>query len=284
MPDASPSTVRLRKIGRSLRHLREEAGQTLKTAGRHLERSGSSLSLIENGLQPLRLRDLEHILNRYQVPLPESAALMTLAEQQQQSGWWTSYKDFVSHETLDRVSLEFSASRIMTTETTFIPGLLQTEDYAHALNRAGLPDAPAAVVSRYVDFRLQRQQILKRPDPTHLYATLDEGALRRIRGGRYVMRAQLKRLLNESEQEHVFLRVLPFTADAGPHYVGQFQLVDIGTPPILSVVLVDHLTGHWILEDEAQVERFREKSNMVEPSTLSEAESRTLIQSVMSDL
>lgn len=124
------STVRLRKIGRDLRALREESGHTLKTAGRHLERSLSSLSCIENGLQWLRLRDLGFILDQYKVPTHLRAALMTLAEQELQSGWWDDYKDLISPQALGYASVEWDTADLISTETTFIPGILQTEDYA----------------------------------------------------------------------------------------------------------------------------------------------------------
>ncbi|TDC74478.1 helix-turn-helix transcriptional regulator [Actinomadura sp. 7K507] len=284
MSEATLSTTRRRKIGRVLRHLREESGYTLKTAGKHLERSPSSLSQIENGVQWLRLRDLGFILDRYNVPTDLRAAMMTLAEQDRQPGWWDDYKDLVTPEALDRVSLEHDASRIITTETTFIPGLLQTESYARAVNTTRVPVRPDNIVERYVRFRLARQEVLRRNSPTLLQVVLDEAVLRRPRGGRQVMRSQLRRLLNDSEQEHMLLQVLPLAVDPGPAYVGQFQLIEIGSPSILRAILIDHFTGQWILEDEAEASQYHEKFTALRSSALDEPTSRDLINRIISEL
>ncbi|MFA1548153.1 helix-turn-helix domain-containing protein [Actinomadura chokoriensis] len=283
MSEATLSTTRRRKIGRVLRQLREESGYTLKTAGSRLERSPSSLSQIENGVQWLRLRDLGFILDRYNVPTDLRAALMTLAEQDRQPGWWDAYKDLVTPEALDRASLEHDASRIISTETTFIPGLLQTESYARAVNFTRVPVRPDDVIDRYVAFRLARQKILRRDRPTSLEVVLDEAVLRRIRGGRQVMRSQLRRLLNESEQEHVLLQVLPLSVDPGPAYVGQFQLTELGNPTILSTVLTDHFTGQWILEDDKDIYQYHEKFTDLRTSALPESPSRELINRIISE-
>ncbi|MFF4239608.1 helix-turn-helix domain-containing protein [Actinomadura geliboluensis] len=283
MSEATLSTTRRRKIGRVLRRLREESGYTLKTAGAHLERSPSSLSQIENGVQWLRLRDLGFILDRYNVPTDLRAALMTLAEQDRQQGWWDAYRDLVSPEALDRVSLEHDASRIITTETTFIPGLLQTESYARAVIRGLTPKHPDATLERYVEFRLARQQILFGGSPAILEVILDEAALRRMRGGRDVMRSQLRRLLNQAELDNVLLHVLPLAVDAGPAYVGQFQLLDIGAP-ILSTTLTDHPTGQWLIEDDEQVDQYRRIFEEVRSACLPEAASLDMIHSIMSEL
>ncbi|MDL4770909.1 DUF5753 domain-containing protein [Actinomadura xylanilytica] len=284
MPEASPSTVRLRKIGRTLRTIREESDHTLKTAGRLRERSSSSLSLIENGNQPLRLRDLAFILDRYAVPTDLRAALLTLAEQEHQSGWWDTFKDVVTHGGRDRATLEDCASLIVSTETTFIPGLLQTEEYASAVIRGIRTSHSPSTLNRYVEFRLARQGILRRAEPATFNVIIDEAALRRVRGGRHVMRAQLRRLLNDSEQDHVSIHVSPLTAEAGPDYAGEFQLTDIGSPPILSVVRADHLTSQWTEEDDAATTQYREVFEQIRSSTLPESASQDLIHRIVSEL
>ncbi|WP_021598834.1 helix-turn-helix domain-containing protein [Actinomadura welshii] len=284
MSEATLSTTRRRKIGRVLRQLREEAGYTLKTAGKQLERSPSSLSQIENGVQWLRLRDLGFILDQYNVPTDLRAALMTLSEQDRQPGWWDAYRDLVTPEALDRASLEHDASRIITTETTFIPGLLQTEAYARAVIQGIVPRHLPATVERYVEFRLTRHEILERAEPPMFEVMVDEAALRRMRGGRTVMRSQLRRLLNQSEIDYIVLQVMPLAVDAGPEYAGQFQLLDVGTPPILSVVHTEHLIGQWVLEGEAETTRYRHTFEQHRSSALSESASRDLINQIISEL
>ncbi|TDC46430.1 XRE family transcriptional regulator [Actinomadura sp. KC345] len=284
MSEATLSTTRRRKIGRVLRRLREESGYTLKTAGKHLERSPSSLSQIENGVQWLRLRDLGFILDRYNVPTDLRAAMMTLAEQDRQPGWWDDYKDLVTPEALDRVSLEDSASGVIITETTFIPGLLQTEEYARTVIRGITPRHPATVIDRFVEFRLMRQRILDRLPATNLGVVLDEAALRRMRGGRQVMRSQLRRLVNQSERENMQLNVLPLAVDAGSDYAGQFELLDVGRPSILTVVLTEHLAGQAIIESTQETVHYRETFERIRSLSLHETASRDLINQIISEL
>lgn len=104
-----------------------------------------------------------------------------------------------------------------------------------------------------------------------------------MRGGRNVMRSQLRRLLNQAELDNVLLHVRPLAVDAGPAYVGQFQLLDIGAP-ILSATLTDHPTGQWIIEDSEQVDQYRTIFAKVRSSCLPEAASLEMIHSIMSEL
>jgi transcriptional regulator with XRE-family HTH domain len=189
--------------------MREESGYTLKTAGHRLERSASSLSIIEKGMQSLRLRDLRHILDTYGAPPDLHQALMTLAEQEQQPGWWNDFRDIASHSDLDYASLENSATAISSIATGLVPGLLQEEEYARTVIRAGLPADQVAQTNHFLAYRVARQQILERSNPPLLHVVIDEAALRRVRGGRTVMRAQLDKLIRQSIHEHVTLQVMP---------------------------------------------------------------------------
>ncbi|GAA2101674.1 helix-turn-helix domain-containing protein [Actinomadura alba] len=285
MPEEPPSSARLRRIGRTLRELREAKRMTLKAAGHRVERSSGSLSLIENGLQPLRLRDLKHILDVYGAPDGTlRVGLMELARQARQTGWWTDFKDVLSPSGLDYASLEYDATLLDAIETQFIPGLLQTEAYTRAVMESSLVERQIGKADQLVAFRMARQQILRRPDPPQLRTILDEATLRRVRGGREVMRAQLHQLLNESQRDHITLQVLPFSCMADPGINGASTMLEIGRPSILSAVLVDHLTGRLTLEDEADLVRYRETFERACAVALSETDSRTLIQRIISEL
>jgi transcriptional regulator with XRE-family HTH domain len=284
MAESPPSTARLRKIGRVLRQIREEAGLTLNAAGRRIERSGSSLSLIEKGTQLLRLRDLKHILDVYDVDSDTHHALMTLAAQQHQHGWWEDFKDTISRQDLDYASLENDAARLQAVETRFIPGLLQTEDYARAIAHSDPGERDTRRADRFVEFRMQRQEILRRSSSPHLHVVIDEAALRRHWGGAHVMRVQLECLLDESHNDHVTLQVVPFACVAEARVSGTFMLLDVCHPPILSVILLDHLNGRWILETEEDLVRYRQAFAQVSAVALSESDTRGMIQRIISDL
>src|SRR4051794_35814789 len=203
--EESTSTARLRFIGRRLRELRDDQRLTLVTAGRQIERSSSSLSLIENGHQPLRIRDLKHILDQYGLHDHSTLRhdLLELAQQQSQQGWWTEFKDLITSHDADFASLEFSATEMDLFDRGFIPGILQIEEYARSIMRSTRSTERLAQTERWIAYRLGRQQIFSRPDPPRLRIVLDEAALRRTRGNAEIMRAHLDHLLQETEHEGI---------------------------------------------------------------------------------
>jgi transcriptional regulator with XRE-family HTH domain len=282
MAESPPSTARLRKIGRVLRQIREEAGLTLNAAGRRIERSGSSLSLIEKGTQLLRLRDLKHILDVYDVDSDTHHALMTLAAQQHQHGWWEDFKDTISPAARDYASLEWSATHLDAFEMGFIPGLLQTEDYARSIVRSDLREAKSDKLERFLEFRMERQQILDRPAPPQLRLVIDEAALRRTRGSRAVMHEQLRKLLDSSQKPHITIQALPLSCVDDLEVSATFWMLDINRPPLLSTVLLTHLTGRLHLESESDLERYRSAFEQLRASALSEADSQALIERIVS--
>ncbi|MGI8336170.1 helix-turn-helix domain-containing protein [Actinomadura scrupuli] len=277
------SSVRLRHIGRSLRELRERARMTLKAAERHLDRSASSLSRIEQGQQPLRPRDLKYILDVYDVAPGPHRALMTLAEQERQNGWWSEFKDVISAPDLDYASLEWDAARLDSVETQFIPGLLQTEEYAHAIMRSSLSGSLLGRTDDLLAFRMARQRILRRADPPRFHTVIDEAALRRPRGGPETMRAQLHRLLDVFDQDHITVQVLPFSCAADPGISETFSMLALGLPPILRVVLINTLTGRRTLDLDANLIRYREAFDRVRAVALPKQESRVLIHRIFSE-
>jgi transcriptional regulator with XRE-family HTH domain len=284
MQEAVASSVRLRHIGRTLRELRDKAGMTLKTAERRLDRSASSLSLIEKGQQSIRPRDLKYILDVYEVGPDLHRALMTLAEQERRQGWGQEFKNVISTADLDYASLEWDATRIDAIETQFVPGLLQTEGYARAIVRASLADDKLGGAESFVKFRMARQRILRKTDPPRFRVVIDEAALRRARGGPAVMRGQLHRLLDDSAQSHIVVQVLPFSCAADPGVNEMFSLLEIGEPSILSTVLISLLAGRRSLEDGTELARYRETFERACEVALSETDSRTLIQRLASEL
>ncbi|MCW2939910.1 MAG: DNA-binding protein [Actinomycetia bacterium] len=287
MREESVSSTRLRRIGRALRELREESGSTLKKTGRQVERSGSSLSLIENGLQPLRSRDLKHLLDVYSADPTLRAALMTLVEQEiehKQHGWWLAFGDLLSAADRDYASLEYDASALDAVETRFVPGLLQTAEYTRAIIRSNPAMPRSEHAEQYVEYRMARQRILRRDDPPRLRVVIDEAALRRARGGPAVMRAQLHRLLEESHRESISLQVLPFSCTTETGVSAAFWTLEIGYPSILTVTLITHVTGRLLLEEERDLDAYREAFRRVREVSLSESESRAVIHRIISEL
>jgi transcriptional regulator with XRE-family HTH domain len=278
-------TVRRRRLGRELRRLREDRGLTLEAAARRLDRTFSSLSKIERGMQGLRQGELAFILDQYGVTGEDlRQALLALRKDANKKGWWQRYKDALSLSAMDFISLEADATAMRIFEALRIPGLLQTEDYVRTMIRAGTspphPDEQDALVA----VRLTRQQILTRPDPPRLWVIISEAALQQNVGGSQVMGAQLGRLLEVAQLGNVMLQVLPNSAGATPGLDGPFTTLDIGERGELSIVYVDTLTRAWYLEDDEDLRRYRLAFDHLCAAALSQRDSLVLIERVMSEL
>jgi transcriptional regulator with XRE-family HTH domain len=208
---AGPTAVRM-LLGARLRHLRQTAGITRDHAGRTIRSSGSKISRLELGRTGFRPDDVANLLALYGLSDEgERTVLLGLATAANTAGWWHSYSDIVPAWFEPYLGLEQAASVIRGYEVQFIPGLLQTPDYARAVIRLsdGISEADA---EQRVTLRMHRQQVLHRTAPPHVWAVIDEAALRRPIGGRAVMRAQVEHLVHMSRHPHVTIQVMPFSA------------------------------------------------------------------------
>ncbi len=282
MIDAPP--VRRRLIGAALRRFREQAGFTLDDAARILECDRSKISRIETGQRGVRPKELGELLVEYGVEPSRRDALLALARQARQVGWWQSYSEVLYDAYQDFISLEASASAIWTYEAQLVPGLLQTEDYARAIAGASLVGESQEEREQFVQARLIRQQVLTREQPVQFWAILSEGALRQLVGGPQVMRAQLRHLSDiGSTRPNVNVQILPFAAGAhaatsGPHVIMKFP-----EAPDLGVVYLEGQTGGIYLESTDEVARYTLVFEHLRASALSTAATMRLIEEVARD-
>jgi transcriptional regulator with XRE-family HTH domain len=275
-PGDSPTAIRM-LVGSELRRLREERGLSRAEAGDAIRASESKISRIELGRVGLRLRDVADLLTRYGlVSGPDREALLARVREASRPAWWQPYSDITPDWFSRYLGLESSATLIRTYEAQFVPGLLQTEDYARAVVRLGFGSASAADVARRVRLRLERQQaVLQRPDPPTLWAVVDEAALRRPIGGRKVMRDQLEALIGVvTKVPNVRLQVMPLAAGGHAAAGGSFTILRFGKqrPHLKDVVYVEQLTHALYLESRADVEAYFDAVNRlyVEAAPLSE--------------
>ena len=209
--EAGPTVVRI-LLGARLRRLRQAAGVTRDSAGNAIRASGSKISRLELGRTGFKQRDVSELLTLYGVgDAAERAVLLSLARQANTAGWWHSYGDVLPTWFESYLGLEQAAVIIRSYDVQFIPGLLQTPDYAAAVARLA-DGASEADVHQLVTLRMRRQQVLHRDSPPHLWVVIDEAALRRPIGGRAVMLAQVDHLIRMSRRPHVTIQVMPFSA------------------------------------------------------------------------
>src|SRR4051794_31284148 len=208
-PEGTGPTARRIILGAQLRRLRERAGVARSDAAWSIRGSDSKMSRLEAGKVGFKERDVADLLTMYGITDEgERELLLDMTRRSNEPGWWQPYGDVLPDWFEDYVGLEMSASRIQTYELLFVPGLLQTEDYARAVITGGHPDRAGDDDERRLAVRMRRQQMLGRRDAPTLWAILDEAVLHRPIGGHSTLVAQLERLLDLASLPNVVVQVL----------------------------------------------------------------------------
>jgi transcriptional regulator with XRE-family HTH domain len=278
---ASPS-MRRRRLAAELRKLRDQSGLSVTEVARRLGWQASRLSRIETRQSGIAAPDLRKLLDFYEAGDDGYRGhLAELARRVNERGWWQKYAGLIGSEYADLIGLEAEARVIRSYEQELVPGLLQTPDYARAAIRASRPADTTAEIGRRAEIRMERQELLARPDPAppRFNVVLSEAALRRPVGGYDVMRAQIEHLTRPRDRANVTIQVLPFDAGAHPSMVGPFTMMTFHDPDDLGVVNIEYATGSVFLEDPAELRAYDEQWSALQASALSADDSQSLLKS-----
>jgi transcriptional regulator with XRE-family HTH domain len=286
-PATGPTVLRI-LLGAQLRRLREAKGISRDEAGYLIRSSDSKISRMELGRVGFKERDVADLLTLYGITDDqERQALLGLARQANTPGWWHRYGDLLPGWFQAYVGLEEAATLIRTFEVQFVPGLLQTEAYAHAVIAQGNPGAPAEEVERRVDLRLQRQRLLTRSGPDgsrpRLWAVVDEAALRRPIGGQQVLRGQLEHLVEATELANVTLQVLPFRVGGHAAEGGAFTILRFGEPDLPDVVYVEQLTSALYLDKGDDVDVYAAVMNRLDVESAPPHETVAILNGILQE-
>jgi len=256
VPAGSGPTVRRILLGSQLRRLRERRGISRDDAGYSIRASGSKISRLELGRVSFKNRDVEDLLTLYGVADPaERAAMLARVEDANKQGWWQPYAEILPSWFQRYIDLEESASLIRGYEVQFIPGLLQTEEYARAVI-SRRPGVSKDVVDGRVHVRMTRQKALGRSDGPRLWMVLDEAAVRRRIGGRRVARAQIARLLELTDHPALTLQVTPFSVGSNAADGGAFSILRFPDPDLADLVYIERLTSASYLDKREEVDEY----------------------------
>ncbi|MDQ0792277.1 helix-turn-helix transcriptional regulator [Streptomyces sp. B1I3] len=278
---ASPTALRL-VLGAQLRRMRGEAGITPDVAAARIRCSTAKISRMETGHSPCKERDAADLLALYGVTDPvRTAEFVDLVRKAGQRGWWRNYADVLPDWFEPLVGLEEAAASIRTYEGHYIPGLLQTAEYAYAVVRSGHHLEPVEITRRRVELRLRRQELLHRRDAPKLWVLLDEAVLMRPTGGAGVMREQLAHLLAMTELPHVIVQVAPFevTAHTSPgNAITYLRFAMAGLP---DVAYIEHLTNATSVNKQESTDEYRWILDSLSAQSPSPAESRRLLEKAL---
>jgi transcriptional regulator with XRE-family HTH domain len=284
MSSQQSPTVRARRLGFELRRLREAARLTAEQVADHLDCSQPKISRIESGRGPFRILEVRAMIELYGATEVESEALLSLLKESKEKGWWAAYRDVLPAEYSVHIGMETEAASIRTYQSLFVPGLLQTESYARAVIRDAAINISPDEVDRRVAVRTKRQEVLHRDKPLWLWAILDEAVLRRLVGGREVVREQLRSLAEMSAMLQVTVQIIPFSVGAHQGMVGAFEIVEFTEPVDPDVVYVEALAGDLYVERESDVRSYTIAFDHLRAAALSKSASVDLVKTLADDL
>lgn len=210
----------------------------------YLGRCGRSQAFIEDFLKRYR-----SAFNPYVVQVPDNLRTMAMAESM--------------------------AEKITSYDLTYMPGLLQTEEYATALYVArGV--LTQDMIEAAVRFRMERQAILRRHDRPTCTFYIHENALRLVVGSNEVMEDQLMRLLFHT---HV-IRIVP--AASGPAGVLLANYVLWEYEKRSSVAYTHSDLAKVFVQDEVGAKRCRSIFARLDALALDEGQSRSMVADLAS--
>jgi transcriptional regulator with XRE-family HTH domain len=279
MPVSIGPTVRRRRLGSELRRLREAHSFKLEEAADQLGLAASTLSRIETGKAPTRTAYLMTMFEMYGVEDPgQRQVLIEMAREGHRKGWWAVYDDVLPTGFDVYVGLEAEASALRVFEDQVVHGLLQTEGYARTVMTSVRRWQDTRQIDRSVELRMGRQRVLTGSDPLKLWCILNEPVISRMIGGPEVMREQLGRLLEASQQPNVTLQVLPLSSGVHPALNGPFCILEFPERGDQDVVYTEGVAGHAYLERDAEVRSCAEVFDLLRAAALSPADTVKFIE------
>jgi transcriptional regulator with XRE-family HTH domain len=272
MPDSASPLAHRRRLRNELRAARLEKGLTQEQVATAMEWSLSKMSRIEKAKTGISTNDLKALLPLYGITAQDrQEELLVLARASRQTPWWRGYGDVAPSTLLELIDYESAATAVSQFEPMFVPGILQTEDYALAVLRACYgAQSPA---ERLVDLRTRRRDLLVSEGAPTFSFVLDESVIRRPVGGPVVMRNQLTYLISLADLPNVTVQVVPFAAGVHPGMKGPFKVIESDDEPDEDVAFLEGPHGDIISDDPEETGRHLETFHRLAQLALGPSES-----------
>ncbi|MGH3567029.1 MAG: helix-turn-helix domain-containing protein [Pseudonocardia sp.] len=280
MQDYEP-TVRSRELGEGLRRAMERAGLNGKHAAHLLGLSPSWVSRLLSGKRHATAVQVAGFLAICRVTGAERDRLLELCDEQHNPGWFQQHGSRHPQQLVTLIDHETKAVAISNFESTLMPGLLQTGEYARALIRdAGT--VPVDEVDDRVAARLARQSLFSQDHPARFIFYIHEPVLRLPVGGPVVMADQLQHLQRMSLRPHLTLRVVPVALGVHAAINGSFLLMEFAE--FKPVVYLESEISSLYLETPAEIEAYQRILGVLAETALGVGESGKLIAALATEL
>ena len=260
MADGGSPLVQRRHLRAELRRARQAAQLTQEQVASEMDWSLSKIIRIEAGSSGISANDLKALLHLYRVTDSEQVdALLVLARAARERSWWSAYRDVAPSSLLQLIEYESSGAVVRQFETLFIPGILQTEDYARAVIQNYYDERPGSdMVRGLVELRVRREELFESNNLPLFHFLIDEGAVRRRVGGSSVMRRQLQRLIELSDRPNINVEIIPYSAGLHPGMKGPFKVIEFADPSDRDIVFLESPRGDIISHDPEEISSYRE--------------------------
>ncbi len=256
-------------------------GLSREQAADATEINRATLYRIETAQARPQVRTLRALLDAYGVPAARQDELVTILKLAKEESWLHAASEGLPDQYATYIGFENEAKGLLNYESSFVPGLLQTEAYARVAIPGGDPELPPDEVENRVEARMARQA---RRDPSlDLRVIIDEAVLRRQVGGPKIMSDQLQRLIQESEQPRVTLQAIPFEAGIHPGMHGSFVILQFGEG-VHDVVYIETSAADLFLERDKDLRRYSLIFEHLQSAAVSPTETRDLMARLLADM
>ncbi|MFD9064221.1 helix-turn-helix domain-containing protein [Kitasatospora purpeofusca] len=277
MPPRRHPSFRQRRLGAELRKIREATTLSGPQLARILDIDVSQISQMESGrigISRQRLRAITNACQCLNEPLIDALGNMT---QDRTKGWWEEYRGLIPSTFLESAEHEdFAAGTIKIWTSLFLPGLLQTSDYAKGMFNRFIPQLTVHEIDLRAAFRTQRRNLFLRDPRKKLEIYLHESCLITRYGGTDVLRQQLGCLVDDSLREAISIRVIPFSVDTQPGPIESI-IYSFGEVPELDTTEMESSRGPFFIDAPGELAAYRAILGRIEKHALTEGESRDLI-------
>lgn len=276
-------TARQIRLGSELRKLREAAGLKSREVAAFLNSTPAQMSQVEAGIAAVGAERIRRLAAHYSCEDEAFIDALVAMAGDRTRGWWEEYRGVLDQVFLDTAEVEHHATYLREVVTYYVPGLLQTAEYARSVFAYTNPGHSERDVALRAEHRMKRRAVIERDTPVSYEVIVHEFALRVHVSDRQASLAQLRFILDKIEAGQAVVRVVPVERE-GFAGAGASMLYLGGPVPQLDTALRDSPTGVRYIEAQPQLEQLRTLFHRVQSASLNPTASRDFIHRLTKEL
>ena len=274
MSDGESPPVLRRRLRTELRAARLRKGLTRDQVAGAMDWSLSKMNRIEKAKSGISVNDVRVLLELYDITDTEQAEeLFALARAARRSPWWSRYREVSPPGLLDLIGFESAASAVSQFEIVFVPGILQTAEYASAVLRVFYEESAPERVPSLVELRTRRRDLLTSVNAPRFSFVLDESIIHRLVGSPAIMSQQFMHLVDMAELPNVTIQVAPFAVGLHPGTRGPYEIVEFDDTPDENILFLESARGDMISDAPEETRNYLEAFRRITEAALGPSDS-----------